>query len=760
MSKPFHAQPAVPGRMDRSPRTAPPCSGQVERPRESAEIGPELERLDSTERSSHGSWTRLARPAGLVALAALVLPAQAVMLGAAQVQSALGQPLVAEIRVLDADSNSLSAAPASPALQQHYGELPMQPALGRVDVRLVHKRNGEQVLRVTSERPVHEPIVELLLRVEDRRGHIVRRLPLLLDPPSAAAPTRLAEAVTAPEGRGATPVRRAESVASATQAGKSSRGVAKRSGKRKRGPVKQARKSRSGAAPIQVATSRKRAPAGVAGQSAAVRTRAATTSQAPAASASALAAATTPRPAVASEPQTLTKRLATDPVAQPATDSALALATPPAADGAPNDAQSNVPAENLLAGAEPSSAAAGQAPAAPASVDTAAAEPAVADGSGPSMSANAATLAPVPGSAAADAPPAAAGAQTSSRTPVLGAAAALLAALLALGWHRRRRRQADAAGSADDAPAGADSLLFGALDTDSAPVSGKGGAAAGWGRPGQRPAEDFSSSAMQTHEEVDPLAEADVYLAYGRADQARAILEDALDRTPDHSGLHLKLAAIDLEQRDSRAFKDRARVLATLTGQQGAHWAETCRMGQSLDPDDPLYASGSQAGSLPEQGIQHRPATPVVLPGDPGPDSSWVEFSFSETPGDQEEITESATLSGSGSLPEPAEGAAATADHAVDLELFDACASEPAPQPAQAQALVDQHGPLEDFADTSRFAALPARIARVQDLLHAGAFEEARTEALELARLGTELKTQASALADLASESSQPVVLD
>lgn len=47
---------------------------------------------------------------------------------------------------------------------------------------------------------------------------------------------------------------------------------------------------------------------------------------------------------------------------------------------------------------------------------------------------------------------------------------------------------------------------------------------------------------------VDPIAEAEVYLAYGRPQQAQAILEEALKKEPGNSAIAAKLQTIRNQQ--------------------------------------------------------------------------------------------------------------------------------------------------------------------------------------------------------------------
>jgi len=52
-------------------------------------------------------------------------------------------------------------------------------------------------------------------------------------------------------------------------------------------------------------------------------------------------------------------------------------------------------------------------------------------------------------------------------------------------------------------------------------------------------------------EEVDPLAEADVYMAYGRDVQAEEILREALSKDASRPGVHAKLLEIYAKRRDA-----------------------------------------------------------------------------------------------------------------------------------------------------------------------------------------------------------------
>lgn len=89
--------------------------------------------------------------------------------------------------------------------------------------------------------------------------------------------------------------------------------------------------------------------------------------------------------------------------------------------------------------------------------------------------------------------------------------------------------------------------------------------------------------------DVDPVAEADVYLAYGRDLQAEEILREALRATPERTAIHLKLLEIHAKRRDLRAFEALAIEVQKLTGGSGTDWGRVIDMGRELDPGNPLY---------------------------------------------------------------------------------------------------------------------------------------------------------------------------
>ncbi len=124
----------------------------------------------------------------LIAVALMVpLGAQALGLGEARVESFLNQPLDVRMRLLDADEDnldSLTVAPASPADYERLGL--MSDSLGlNLEVR-VDRSVSPPVVRVTSDRVVTDPVVQLLIDARWSTGRVLREYTLFLDPATVA----------------------------------------------------------------------------------------------------------------------------------------------------------------------------------------------------------------------------------------------------------------------------------------------------------------------------------------------------------------------------------------------------------------------------------------------------------------------------------------------------------------------------------------------------------------------------------------------
>jgi pilus assembly protein FimV len=90
--------------------------------------------------------------------------------------------------------------------------------------------------------------------------------------------------------------------------------------------------------------------------------------------------------------------------------------------------------------------------------------------------------------------------------------------------------------------------------------------------------------------EVDPVAEADVYIAYGRDAQAEEILREALRSDASRHAVRLKLLEIYAKRGDAKTFETMASELYAATGGQGEDWKQAAALGATIDPRNPLYS--------------------------------------------------------------------------------------------------------------------------------------------------------------------------
>ena len=104
----------------------------------------------------------------------------------------------------------------------------------------------------------------------------------------------------------------------------------------------------------------------------------------------------------------------------------------------------------------------------------------------------------------------------------------------------------------------------------------------------------YSPSQLDAAGDVDPVAEADVYLAYGRDLQAEEILKEAIRTTPGRVAIHAKLMEIYAKRRDVKAFEVVAIEAFNLTRGEGPEWAYIGEMGRDLDATNPMYQPGGQ----------------------------------------------------------------------------------------------------------------------------------------------------------------------
>ncbi len=93
-------------------------------------------------------------------------------------------------------------------------------------------------------------------------------------------------------------------------------------------------------------------------------------------------------------------------------------------------------------------------------------------------------------------------------------------------------------------------------------------------------------------DEVDLLAEADVYLACGHDAQAEEILLEAKQKDPKRHAIHLRLLYLYAKQHNVDRFKSLATDFHAETRGVGAEWEKAAAMGLQLDPENSLFGGG------------------------------------------------------------------------------------------------------------------------------------------------------------------------
>jgi pilus assembly protein FimV len=121
--------------------------------------------------------------------------------------------------------------------------------------------------------------------------------------------------------------------------------------------------------------------------------------------------------------------------------------------------------------------------------------------------------------------------------------------------------------------------------------------------PSEQETSQFSTTGMGMaagQETVDPVVEADTFLAFGRDAQAEEILLEALKTDSQRQAIHMKLLDIYAARKDATRFEEVAQDLFALTGGTGDNWNKVAAMGMAIAPESTLYAgAASEKPSAP-----------------------------------------------------------------------------------------------------------------------------------------------------------------
>lgn len=103
--------------------------------------------------------------------------------------------------------------------------------------------------------------------------------------------------------------------------------------------------------------------------------------------------------------------------------------------------------------------------------------------------------------------------------------------------------------------------------------------------------------------DVDPIAEADVYLAYNRDVQAEEILKEAKRNAPKRIDIQAKLLEIYAKRQDMEAFDAGAQDLHLLTDGEGEDWAKVRMLARDLGSTHPLFKVSGSAFAVSSESV-------------------------------------------------------------------------------------------------------------------------------------------------------------
>lgn len=135
----------------------------------------------------------------LILLMAFALPSatEALGLGEIHVDSALNEPLAAEVDIVGATADDLAGITASVANREIFVRFGVdRPAfLSTATFRIAMDSKGQPVLAIRSTDAFTEPLINMLIDLRWRSGELIRQYTLLLDPTRFQPDIRVADAV-------------------------------------------------------------------------------------------------------------------------------------------------------------------------------------------------------------------------------------------------------------------------------------------------------------------------------------------------------------------------------------------------------------------------------------------------------------------------------------------------------------------------------------------------------------------------------------
>jgi pilus assembly protein FimV len=128
--------------------------------------------------------------------------------------------------------------------------------------------------------------------------------------------------------------------------------------------------------------------------------------------------------------------------------------------------------------------------------------------------------------------------------------------------------------------------------------------------------------------EIDPISEADVYLAYGRYQQAEELMRTAIASHPDRDECKLKLLEIYYAAENKAGFEAFAKELSEAgKNRDSVFWEKVSEMGREICPDSELFSLQSAPLSSADSPVDNQPE-PVSLAKQDVPEQNDFDMPF------------------------------------------------------------------------------------------------------------------------------------
>lgn len=181
---------------------------------------------------------------------------------------------------------------------------------------------------------------------------------------------------------------------------------------------------------------------------------------------------------------------------------------------------------------------------------------------------------------------------------------------------------------------------------------------------------EFSEGMLPSSEViVDPVAEAEVLMAYGRDRQAEEVLQAGLAKDPSRSAIHMKLLELYAKQKKLAQFEVVAKKLHDLGEKRGPDWEKVVAMAHSLGLFGGIFATGAAMAAASGSTVAADKIEPTSITLQLEPKAGQVSVAEAEASPEAAEVKEAASLEFDLDLGSPTPGEQAASEAAQTRTL-------------------------------------------------------------------------------------------